>query len=243
MKKISVCMATYNGERYLRAQLESILTQLGEDDEIVVQDDCSTDATLSMLEAFRDPRIQVVRNPRNLGVMCTIEKALARARGAYIFLSDQDDVWLPGRVESALTLLGKYDLVVVNCRVVDEQLQTISEDFFALLGSRPGFLRNLYRNTFLGCCMSFRRGLLERVLPFPHPIPMHDMWIGMVATVWGAVYFHPEPLILYRRHDATVTSTATNRAARPARTKLLDRIRLVSGIVGRMFYFRAFRAE
>lgn len=236
-------MATYNGERFLRAQLESILPQLGQDDEIVVQDDCSTDATLNMLEAFEDSRIRVSRNLQNLGVMRTVEKALARARGENIFLSDQDDIWLPGRVERALKLLGRYDLVVVNCRVVDETLRTVNEDFFALLGSRSGFLRNLYRNTFLGCCMSFRRGLLERALPFPHPIPMHDMWIGLVATVWGSVYFHPEPLILYRRHDAAVTTTATIRSPRPAWTKLLDRIQLATGIVGRMFNYRASRIE
>ena len=236
-------MATYNGERYLRAQLESILPQLGVEDEIVVQDDCSIDATPALLESFADTRIRVARNPENLGVIRTVENALSRAKGAYIFLSDQDDIWLPGRIERALAMLGQYDLVVVNCRVVDEKLQTINDNFFTLLGSRPGFLRNLYRNTFLGCCMSFRRGLLERALPFPLRIPMHDMWIGMVATVWGRVYFHREPLVLYRRHGAAVTSTATNRPSRPALTRLLDRIQLVTAIVARMFDRHAARME
>lgn len=226
-------MATYNGERYLRAQLESILSQLGEDDELVIQDDGSTDATLAILRECADPRMRIERNDRNLGVIRTVEIALGRAHGAYVFLSDQDDIWLPGRVERALTLLGSHDLVVVNCRVVDEALKTVNEDFFVYMDSGPGFLRNLYRNTFLGCCMSFRRELLERALPFPQPIPMHDMWIGLVATVWGSVCFHPEALVLYRRHESAVTSTATDRPARPAWIKFADRFHLVAGIARR----------
>lgn len=227
-------MATYNGERYVRAQIESILAQLSGDDEIVVQDDCSSDDTLRLLEGLADPRIMIARNAEHSGVIRTVELALRRAMGEFVFLADQDDVWLPGRVERALRLHDEFDLVVVNCRVVDEALRTVAGDFFAVKGSGPGILRNLYRNSFLGCCMSFKRRLLEKVLPFPRPIPMHDMWIGMVATLWGSVCFHEEPLVLYRRHADVATLTATDRPARPLRVRLMDRLQLVAGILGRL---------
>ena len=99
---ISVCIATYNGEKYIREQLDSILVQLGPDDEIVVCDDRSSDRTLELIEGYRDSRIHVHRNEKNLGHVRNFEKAISLSRGDYLFLSDQDDVWLPGRVQEML---------------------------------------------------------------------------------------------------------------------------------------------
>lgn len=234
MARVSVCMATYNGERFLREQMDSILLQLTRADEIVVQDDCSTDGTLDVLQSYADARIKLARNERNIGVIGTVQLALNRASGAYVFLCDQDDVWLPGRVESALRLHETCDLVVVNCRVIDEASRTIHDDFFAMRGSGPGFLRNLYRNSFLGCCMSFKRELLRRVLPFPRRIPMHDMWIGLNAALWGSTCFCGEPLVLYRRHAGAFTPTATARPARSAWVRLSDRLQLIAGVISRI---------
>lgn len=92
---ISVCMATYNGEEYIKEQLESILCQLGEMDEIIISDDGSTDNTLNIIESYNDSRIKIHINTGKHGFVYNFENALQKAKGEYIFLSDQDDIWLP----------------------------------------------------------------------------------------------------------------------------------------------------
>lgn len=210
-------MPTYNGEKYLRAQLETIISELGPADEVIVQDDCSSDGTVRLLESFSDPRIKVEQNPANLGVIRTVERALERASGDIIILSDQDDVWCPGRVREAVAQHAEYDLVVVDCAVVDPELKTLAPSFFASRRSGPGFFRNLYKNSFLGCCMSMRRSLVQRALPIPKGIPQHDTWIGLVASVFGRVKFLEKKLVLYRRHADALSPTATGKRYPPAR--------------------------
>ena len=233
MIRLSVCIATHNGERFLRPQIESILGQIGSEDEVIIQDDSSNDKTLAMLAEFVDSRLKVEVNSRNLGVVKTIERALERSNGQFVFLADQDDVWLPGRVDRALELHKQYDLVVVNCRVVDGDLNPMSDDFFAYQRSGAGIVKNLYRNTFLGCCMSFHRTILKDALPFPHPIPMHDMWIGLVASLSGRVLFCDEKFVLYRRHSDALSSAATGAPARPFMKMLRDRWQLITGLIKR----------
>lgn len=211
MTRISVCMPTYNGEKFLHAQIETILSELGPGDEVVVQDDGSTDGTLRLLESLSDPRIKIEKNTANRGVVRTIERALQRATGDIVFLADQDDVWCSGRVREAIELHAEYDLVVVDCAVVDPDLKTTEPSFFASRKSGPGFFRNLYKNSFLGCCMSMRRSLLQKALPIPEGIPQHDTWIGLVASGFGRVKFLEKRLVLYRRHSNALSPTATGK--------------------------------
>jgi glycosyltransferase involved in cell wall biosynthesis len=208
-KKVSVCMAVYNGEKFIRQQIESVLKQLQNDDELLVFDDLSTDATAKIVTEFEnDIRVKFKKNPNKLGVVKNFERALDAATGDYIFLCDQDDIWLPGKVAECVSALQKHLLVVTDCIVVDQNLKERHASFFELRHSGEGIVKNIWKNTYLGCCMAFRRELLSFCLPIPARIPMHDMWFGLLAETQGSVLFMPERLSLYRRHQLTASPTA-----------------------------------
>ncbi len=205
-KKISVCMATYNGQKFVKQQLDSILSQLGDNDEVIISDDGSTDRTIDIINGFKDNRIKVYhcsfRNP-----LQNFENAIIKSTGEYIFLSDQDDIWETNKVISMCELLNSYDLVVSDCRVVDENLITIYPSYFKLRNSKSGFFSNIYKNAYLGCCMAFNRKIFKYILPFPTKIHMHDWWIGLVTDLYGNTFFYEESLVLYRRHGNNASPT------------------------------------
>ena len=161
-----------------------------------------------------------------LGLTRNVESMLARARGAYLFLADQDDVWMPAKVETMVDALERgATMVVSDCAVVDAQLRELSPSYFRLLGSGPGFARNLMRNGYLGSCMAFRRELLSAALPFPARPPAHDWWLGMVAEMFGTVRFVDIPLVKYRRHGHN-QSSASGRSAASLADRLTRRAQL-----------------
>ncbi|MCF8428655.1 MAG: glycosyltransferase family 2 protein [Bacteroidia bacterium] len=198
--KISVCLATYNGEAYIRQQLTSILTQLNQDDEVIISDDHSTDDTLNIIATFQDSRIKIYTNPNQPGAVNNFENALKQATGEIIFLADQDDVWFPEKVKIQVALLEKNDLVLSDAIVVDELGNVQHPSFFKMNYSGKGLIRNWVNNSYMGCCMAFNRKVLTYVLPFPEKIAMHDSWIGLNASLIGKCYFLNTPLIHYRRH-------------------------------------------
>ncbi len=203
---ISVCVTTYNGEKYIAEQLRSILEQLSEVDEVVVSDDESTDRTLEIVADLHDPRIRVVHSTAHY-FKWNFLNALLAAKGDILFLADQDDVWLPGKVEKCIHALETADLVVHDSRVVDDDLQVIRPSFFQFYGSGPGLLKNSLNNTYFGSCMAFKRKVLNAALPFPTTNEIgHDIWLGLVAEMTGTVMFLDEPLLLYRRHDLSRTN-------------------------------------
>ena len=226
----TVCMATYNGERHVAAQLASIL-QSPRVGEVLVSDDGSTDRTREFVLGFADPRVRLLDGPR-AGVTHNFEALLGAARGEYIFLADQDDVWLPHKVETMLAALQTADLVVSDCTVVDEDLRVLQPSFQAIRHSGPGLWKNLARNSYLGCCMAFRRRVLTHALPFPRQLPMHDWWIGLVADCIGTVRFLPEPLLQYRRHGGNASSTSERSTATLAR-QIAWRATLAIHLLGR----------
>lgn len=203
---ISVCIATYNGARYIGEQLASILKQLSAEDEVVVSDDGSTDGTIDIVRSLNDRRIRIVDGPRRHSPTLNFEWALRNAKGEYIFLADQDDVWLEGKVTRCVEELQMCDCVVSDARVTDSLLNTTSESLFQLMHVRRGRLSNLlWRNGYTGCCMAFKREVLSKALPFPTDIPMHDIWIGNVAAFCGSLHFINDRLLLFRRHDAAAS--------------------------------------
>jgi glycosyltransferase involved in cell wall biosynthesis len=208
--RVSVCMATYNGERFLRLQMDSVLTQLGERDELVVTDDGSTDSTLQIVESYRDPRVKILPFVKRLGATRAFERAIAYATGEYIFLCDQDDVWFPDKVAVSVQVLQDQAVlaVVSDARVIDGNGDTLIESYQSWRGSREGFWSNWAKNGFLGCCMAFRGSAKRILLPFPTTINMHDEWIGLCCSTAGFVRFTPRPLIAYRRHGGNVTGMA-----------------------------------
>jgi GT2 family glycosyltransferase len=204
---VSVCMATYNGAPYLRTQLDSILAQLGPDDELLVQDDGSSDETLEIIGSYGDPRIQIVANSSNLGVIATFERCLSRARNPIVFLSDQDDEWLPGKVDAMVAQFGDLRVtgVVTEAVIVDADDTLTGESFFALMHSGPGVVHNYVKNSYLGCCMAVRREVLAVALPVPRSVRTHDGWIGITADLMGEVVFLPTPYVRYRRHGGNLS--------------------------------------
>jgi glycosyltransferase involved in cell wall biosynthesis len=203
---VSVCLATYNGAAYLADQVSSILDQLIDGDELIIADDGSTDGTAEVLLRY-GPAVRVVGFDRVGGVVQNFERILASARCELIILSDQDDVWLPGRVELIRESLQQCDLVVLNGEVVDADLNPRGMTVFEAVKVRRGFLRNLLKNSFIGCCMAFRREVLDRVLPFPALVPWHDWYIGLVAELYFRVRRVDVITLLYRRHGANVSTT------------------------------------
>jgi glycosyltransferase involved in cell wall biosynthesis len=205
--KISVCLATYNGEKYIKEQIDSILIQLGENDEIIISDDGSTDNTIDIIKKYNDYRIKIYHNNNRKGVIGNFENALNYSTGEFIFLSDQDDIWLSDKIVKTLPYLKDYDLVISDCKIVDEKLNIVYESVFEKFGSKSGFLRNFYKNYYWGCCMAFNHKIKDYILPFSKKIAMHDIWIGLNVELNGSVFFLDQPLILYRRHGQNVSPT------------------------------------
>ena len=203
---ISVCIATYNGERFIREQIDSILRQMSSDDEIIVSDDGSTDNTISIINSIDDKRIRVIEGPRKQSPTSNFECALKASKGDFIFMSDQDDVWKPNKVNICMEWLQRYDCVVSDAEVTDSSLNPLYPSLYAIMQVRQGRIYNtIWKNGYTGCCMAFRRNVLEASLPFPKDIPMHDIWIGNVAAYKYNVKFIPDTLIYFRRHEDTTS--------------------------------------
>ena len=209
---ISVCIATYNGEKYIHEQIASILQQIGNDDEIVVSDDGSTDKTLDVVRSFDAQNIHIYINKGDHGYTPNFENALRNAHGDYIFLSDQDDIWMPDKVEACMKYLKVNDFVVSDALIVDGDNKPLFDSFCEQRKSKFGFLNTLIRFSYLGCCFAFRRKVLSKALPFPknHILCTHDNWLALVSTAFYKSAFIPLPLIRYRRYGGNASSGAKN---------------------------------
>lgn len=198
-------MASYNGEKYIKQQLDSIFDQSIQIDELIISDDSSTDRTIEIIKSYNDKRIKLIENQKFSSPIFNLENALKHAKGDYIFLADQDDVWYPDKVKIVLKHLENHNLVVTDCKLIDKDNNTLTPSFFQLINSGQGFFKNLIKNTFLGCCMAFDRSILDYTLPFPRKIAMHDQWIGLNAELFSSVYFCDDQLVGYRKHENNQT--------------------------------------
>jgi glycosyltransferase involved in cell wall biosynthesis len=226
---ISVCLAGYNGERYITAQLQSILTQLGAKDEVIVVDDASTDGTKQKVLSLGDSRIQLVEHTINRGVSRTFEDAIRTASGRILFLSDQDDLWSPNKVAVMLEAFRSHPdatLIATDVSLIDSDGSLIAESYFKPRGEfRPGLWANLVRNRFGGCTMAFRSELIGDILPLPRKYDvLHDVWIGVRNSLSGhKTLYIPEALVLNRRH----ATTATGKKALTLRRRIRIRVHLL----------------
>jgi len=213
-KRISVAVATYNGEKYIKEQIDSILENLTTEDEIIVSDDGSQDGTLEILASMdcKGVEMQIIDGPGR-GIKQNIANAIEHCEGKYIFLADQDDVWTKDKVDKILPLLkeGKH-LVVHDARVVNSDLsKTVMPSFFEYRGCAPGFVHNMIKNRYMGCCMAFSSELKEMIIPIPDNIEMHDWWIGVLNDLkYKDSTFIKDQLLLYRRHDNNVSDFSHN---------------------------------
>lgn len=240
MPKISVCIPSHNGGYYIKEQLQSILSQLSENDEIIISDDFSTDNTYAIVSSLKDTRIKFYHHQKSENpyqglyeklwcISQNIQHALYLAKGEYIFLSDQDDIWLSGKVAAVTHKLASNDIVVHNCKVVDNQMNIIIHSYFdQVVNPSVNIWRTINRSSFHGCCIAFSKNfLVQHIFPFPSLPIGHDTWIGITAIKNKAkIYFEKEPLILYRRHENNV-SASTGKSPNSLFFKLQYRLYLV----------------
>lgn len=229
--RVSVAMAVYNGEEYLREQVQSIMHQIGKNDELVISVDPSTDRSkvLALEFAQVDSRVSVIDGP-GCGVIKNFESALKAVSGEYIFLADQDDVWKDDKLSICLERLCQENVIAVvhNAVVADEALNVVKDSFFE--GSfESGAWKNIIRNQYIGCCMAFKAKLLKYALPFPNHIPMHDQWLGILANKLGGVMYCDKPLLYYRRHKKNVTGKK--------RSNIIKKIKWRIGIIASILSF------
>lgn len=203
---ISVCMATYNGEKYILEQMNSILQQLAPDDELIISDDGSTDKTISIIQSLQDSRLKFYKNNFK-NVVKNFEFAIAKSVGDFVFLSDQDDIWHKEKRADFLKCFKSEnaDLVVSNVAFINGDGVEQSMKFYNN-GFRSGVMANMMKNNFIGCSMAFTKEVKTWILPFPVSLPMHDWWIGLVVGKRGKVSFLDKELLYYRRHDTNVTT-------------------------------------
>lgn len=189
LKTVSVCMATYNGERFLREQVESILSQMQQNDEFVIVDDASNDGTIDFLNSIGDPRIRVYRNELNIGHVKSFSKVMGLAKGRYILMADQDDIWIEGRLSVIKeALMSGSALVSTNSEFIDSDgnyIIPLHPDLVEADSER--YFTNIIRiftgkAYYDGCTMGMKKDLLRLVLPIPDYVESHDLWIAMAAN-------------------------------------------------------------
>ena len=219
---ISVCMATYNGERFLQEQIDSILCQLNPEDELIISDDGSTDGTLEIIASYQDSRIKLlhhkkkpeyekIKYSRNFYYATdNFENALTAAQGDYIFLADQDDVWMENKVDECLKALSTWDCVVHNMEIVDITNNPLSLTRYTTNPVPSSWFGILWKMRLWGCCLCFRKSVLSEILPFPQKLIAHDYWICAIVLKKINLGYVSLPLIRYREHQDSTSYMVQN---------------------------------
>ena len=223
-KTVSIAMCTYNGARYIDAQLDSIIGQTRQPEELVVCDDFSTDDTVAIVESFRERAsfpVRIFNNETNLQPYRNYEQALSLCRGDALFFCDQDDVWLPRKIERMLEYLIAAEekfgadtpiLLHSDLEVVDANLERVDSSFaryFNIPSMEPDLVSILFANVVTGCASAINKPLMEKMLPFPDPHLvkaqfLHDWWSAICAVATGRILFLDESLVRYRIHADNV---------------------------------------
>jgi len=232
---ISVCIATYNGEKYIKEQLNSILIQLEDNDEVIISDDHSTDNTINVINSLNDPRIKIYKNTKESGYTKNFENALEKVKGDIIFISDQDDLWMKNKVKITLEILKTYDFVANNAEIVDENLNLIHASVFQCRNVKQGFLTNFIKIKYLGCCLAFKKQILQKALPFPNnqELSEHDAWLPLISEIFFKVYLIEQPLMKYRRHGEN-TSLGMAKSKNSLLKKIMKRLYLLFHLLKRL---------
>lgn len=233
---ISVCMASFNGEKYIERQIDTILQNLSENDELIISDDNSLDSTREIIKSYmeKDNRIKLVNGPKQ-GVIANFENAICHAKGDFIYLTDQDDLWDSKKVEYMQACFEKKTCILVmhDADIIDGNDVVVENSFFKRRGSKPGVINNIIKNSYIGCCMAFRRELLDVALPIPRNIEMHDQWLGVLAEIKGSVVFLDEVLFHYRRHGDNVSSFTHYPISKMLRNRVVFVIELTKRMIAK----------
>ena len=210
---VSIAVATYNGSKYLKYQLDSIINQTYKNIEIIISDDHSTDGTISIINEYcsKYNYITYIQNNNGKGFVKNFENAISYCIGIYIALADQDDVWINNKIEILVENIKENALIFSDAYMTDENLIPIPP---TLLSNSLSFTRNtnlyfehfLYKNHVAGCLCMFRRDLIKSFLPFPPSAHFHDWWIALISAKMGQVLYIHKPLIYFRRHGKNFTT-------------------------------------
>ena len=211
-EKVDILLATYNGEKYIKEQLDSILNQTYKNIQVIISDDCSKDKTRDILKEYEQrENVKVYYQENNLGYVKNFEFLLNKVENSIYMLSDQDDIWKEEKVEKSVEKLlnENLDLVFGDLEVVDENLNTVQKSYNAYmhLSHKINKCIDSYRlqyiyNCMTGCTITARKDFLQKVLPFPtdSKYVIHDYWLGLISSIYGKVGYLKEPYILYRQH-------------------------------------------
>lgn len=217
-KKISVAMASYNGIKYIGEQLDSIRTQTLNPDEVIICDDCSNDGTFEFcrdyIAKYNLTGWAVYRNDKNLGVLQNFRLAMNKCTGDYIFTCDQDDIWLPDKIQAMTQAMNENNnimLLVSNYQAVDSNKQKINAHLRNITRNDGEIIRLPLKNYWLenvrpGCVMAFRREILERLKIFDSADKLHDSVLWQHAVIMDSLYLINRQLILFRRHENNTTA-------------------------------------
>jgi glycosyltransferase involved in cell wall biosynthesis len=210
---ISVCIASYNGGLYIKDQLNSILSEIESNDELIIVDDCSKDNTVEIIKDFNDDRIKIYQNETNRGHVYTFAKAIEIANNDLIFLSDQDDIWEKGRINTFKHYFEETNVVLISSNFsMFNDNNVINMKYPLLYNDSSRYIRNIYgillgKRAYFGCAMAFRKILKDKILPIPNYVESHDLWIALAANIMKS-NLHIEEITLRRRiHDNNVTNT------------------------------------
>ncbi len=209
---ISIIVTTYNGEKYLAAQLDSILAQTHRALEIILSDDSSTDSTYAIAQRYaaQDSRIILIRHEKNVGLHANLARALERSTGEYIAISDQDDIWRADKIEKQLSLLDGAVGVYSDSALIDANGNSLGFTLFQSLNIKAGAdisktVPLFFKNCVSGHALLFHRSLLSMVLPFTDDF-IFDHQLALAASCFGGLHFCNEPLVYHRIHGGNHTN-------------------------------------
>jgi glycosyltransferase involved in cell wall biosynthesis len=235
---ISIALITYNGKKYIKEQLDSILAQSIHDFELIICDDCSTDSTLSILQEYaqKDKRIKIYRNEKNLGFLRNIEKTIKLCNREFIALADQDDVWEKEHLQILHSNIGENFLVCGDSLLVDEKNNSLDLRFSKMfhkmdagtLKNDEHFLRLLVmENIFQGAAMMFCKKFSDIALPFPDEIKYHDLWLALCAMALEKFVYIPEIVTRHRSHSGNASGKYTERIRYAKDADFMDKSKLI----------------
>jgi glycosyltransferase involved in cell wall biosynthesis len=206
---VSIAVCTYNGEKFLIEQLDSLLGQSYRNIEIIVVDDCSKDHTLNILKQYeeKNPNFKVYQNDQNLGYIKNFEKAISLCNGDYIALCDQDDIWDPSKIELQLAGIGSNALIYHDSEFIDDRGLSLDKKKSDILNMYRGesSVPFLFFNCVSGHACLFNRKLIPYCLPFPKEV-FHDRWLAFTAANNGGIAYLNKTLVKYRQHENTDTN-------------------------------------
>jgi glycosyltransferase involved in cell wall biosynthesis len=211
---VAVVVATYNGATYLPAQLESIIKQTHKPSQIIIIDDASSDDTVSIAQAFAalHPEVMVVQNETRLGYIKNFEKGMLLANANYVALSDQDDIWVPHKLEKLLASIGDQMLAYSDSELIDSNGHLLHKKMSSIKNQLAYHTPIMYAIGAWapGHAMLFKKELIDKAVPFP-TLVTHDFWLGFVATCYSTVVYVNEPLVHYRQHTQNAIGADTTK--------------------------------